>query len=81
VNFRVRTQAVAYQEGMRDGMAMLVSALEEGGDINYLLEVLEENARPEDADRLNAYYDRRRPAPATFDNTFSLGVSSKTAGF
>jgi hypothetical protein len=59
VNFRVRTQAVAYQEGMRDAMALLVTALEEGGHINYLLEVLEANARPEDAARLNAFYDHK----------------------
>ena len=61
VNFRVRTQAVAYSEGLKDGMELLVTALEEGGSIDYLLEVLEANARPETRDRLNAYYDRRRP--------------------
>lgn len=59
VNFRVRTQAVAYSEGMKDGMALLVTALEEGGHVDYLLEVLEANARPEDRDRLNAFYGAR----------------------
>ena len=56
VNLNVHTQARAYQEGMRDGLALLVTALEESGDINHLLEVLEWNARPEDAQRLNDYY-------------------------
>lgn len=78
VNFQVRTQAVAYSEGLKDGMDLLVTALEEGGDINYLLEVLEANARPETRDRLNAYYDRKN---ARFDNTMSLASSSRTAGF
>ena len=59
VNFKVRTQAVAYAEGMRDGMALLITALEEGGDINYLLDCLDANARPEDRARLDAYYDAR----------------------
>ncbi|QDP44082.1 hypothetical protein SEA_MCGALLEON_30 [Microbacterium phage McGalleon] len=62
VNFKVRTQAIAYSEGCKDGMALLITALEEGGDINYLLEVLEANARPEDRDRLNRYYDIKRAA-------------------
>jgi hypothetical protein len=56
VNFKVRTQAHAYAEGMRDGMALLITALEEGGTVDHLLEVLEWNARPEDADRLRAHY-------------------------
>lgn len=59
VNFNVKTQAHAYQEGMRDGMALLVTALEESGSINHLLEVLEWNARPEDVTRLNDYYADR----------------------
>lgn len=59
VNFSVRTQAVAYSEGMKDGMDLLVTCLEEGGDINHLLEALVNNARPETAARLDAFYDRR----------------------
>jgi hypothetical protein len=60
VNFSVKTQAAAYSEGMKDGLDMLVTALEESGDINHLLEVLEWNARPETVARLNAYYAGRR---------------------
>lgn len=59
VNFRVATQARAYQEGVHDGMALLITALEEGGTVNNLLEVLEWNARPEDAKRLNDFYAAR----------------------
>jgi hypothetical protein len=64
VNFRVRTQAVAYQEGMRDGLAMLVAALEEGGHIDYLLEVLAANARAEDVAKLDSFYARKNGAGA-----------------
>lgn len=56
VNFNVKTQARAYQEGMRDAIALLITALEEGGTVNHLLEVLEWNARPADAARLNRFY-------------------------
>lgn len=60
VNFQVRTQANAYQEGFQDALALLVTALEEGGDINYLVDALEANAKEDTRDRLNAYYGARR---------------------
>lgn len=56
VNFQDQAQAFAYSEGLKDGMALLVTALEEGGTINHLLEILEMNARPADQERLNAHY-------------------------
>ncbi|QIN93853.1 hypothetical protein SEA_ALAKAZAM_31 [Microbacterium phage Alakazam] len=55
VNLNNHKEARAYQEGMRDGLALLVTMLEEGG-INNLLEGLVQNARPADAARVNAYY-------------------------
>lgn len=60
VDFGVRTQSFAYSEGLKDGMALLITALEEGGTVDHLLEVLEANARPETRDRLNAFYANRR---------------------
>lgn len=59
INLNVKSQARAYQAGMRDGMALLVTALEESGTISHLLEVLEWNARPEDVERLNSFYGRK----------------------
>jgi len=59
VNFKVRTQAIAYSEGLKDGMDLLVTALEEGGTVDHLLEILEMNARPETVARLNAFYANR----------------------
>ena len=56
VNFKVRTQAVAYSEGLKDGMAILVTALEESGSTNGMLDILEANCRPEDAHRLREFY-------------------------
>ena len=55
-NFRVKTQAAAYAEGARDAYDLLVTILEERGDINYLLEGIEWNAHPETVARVNAYY-------------------------
>ena len=56
VNFNVRTQAVAYQEGYRDAFALLITALEEGGTVSHMIDVLEDNARPEDRERLRRFY-------------------------
>ena len=53
-------QAFAYSEGMKDGLDLLITALEEGGTVDHLLEVLEANARPETRARLNAFYANRR---------------------
>lgn len=55
VNLNDQKQALAYQEGMRDGLALLITMLEEGG-INGLLEGVAGNARPADVARLDAYY-------------------------
>lgn len=60
INLSNHAQARAYQEGMRDGMAMLIDTLVEAGHIDYLLEVLEANARPADAAKLDAFYTARR---------------------
>lgn len=59
VNFNVRTQAVAYREGMLDAFDLLVTMLEEGGTINHLLEGIEHNARLETVARMNAHYGAR----------------------
>lgn len=63
VNLNDHKEARAYQEGMRDGLALLVTMLEEGG-INNLLEGLTANARPQDAARVNAYYEAQQPVDA-----------------
>jgi hypothetical protein len=55
-NFRVKTQAAAYAEGARDAYDLLVTLLVECGDINYLLEGIENNAAAETVERMNAYY-------------------------
>jgi len=60
VNLTDQKQAWAYAEGMKDGLDLLITALEEGGTVDHLLEVLEANARPEMRDRLNAFYANRR---------------------
>lgn len=59
VNFSVRTQAVAYREGMLDAFDLLITMLEEGGTIDHLLEGIEHNARPETVARMNAFYAAR----------------------
>jgi len=63
INMSNHKEARAYQEGMRDGLALLVTMLEEGG-INNLLEGLVQNARPADAARVNAYYAAQQPVDA-----------------
>lgn len=62
VNFRVRTQALAYREGALDAYDLLVTMLIEQGDINGLLEGIECNARPETVARMDAYYAARNAA-------------------
>jgi hypothetical protein len=62
VNLNVHTQRRAYIKGLHDGFDGAVQALIEGGDINYLIEYIENNASPETAAKLADYYDRRNAA-------------------
>jgi hypothetical protein len=62
VNLNVHTQARAYQLGFREGLQGCVDALVEGGDINYLLEYIENNADEATRNKMNEYYDRRNAA-------------------
>ncbi len=55
VNFNVRTQAHAYSEGMKDAMAMLIDA-RVNGHVDDVIDLMEHNARPEDAAKLRAFY-------------------------
>lgn len=59
VNLNVHTQRRAYIKGLHDGLDGAVKALVEGGDINYLLEYIENNAAQETVDAMNAYYAAR----------------------
>lgn len=59
VNLSDHKQARAYQKGFKDALEMLINTLVESGDVNNLLDVLEDNARPEDADRFRAFYAAR----------------------
>lgn len=60
VNFKVRTQAVAYQEGYQAALSDLVDSLVEGGDVNYLLDALEMKlTQPEALAKFRAYYASR----------------------
>ena len=57
VDFRARTQAVAYQTGYQDALSELVDSLVEGGDVNFLIDALENKInRPEVVAKLRAYY-------------------------
>ena len=56
VNLSNHKEARAYQLGFKDSLKMLIDTLVESGDVNNLLDVLEDNARPEDADRFRAFY-------------------------
>lgn len=58
-NFTVKTQAAAYAEGYKDAMRDLINARvsNAGRGVNYMIERLEDNARPEDRARLVAFYD------------------------
>lgn len=64
VNLNVHTQARAYQAGFQDALALLVDSLIEGGDINYLIDTLENNAHEATRDKLNAFYAARNAARA-----------------
>lgn len=59
VNLNVHTQARAYRLGFQEALAGAVNALVEGGDINYLLEYIENNADAPTRDAMNAYYAAR----------------------
>lgn len=60
VNFKVRTQAVAYQEGYQDALSDLVDSLVEGGDVNFLIDALEMKInRPEVSDKIRRYYGNK----------------------
>ena len=63
-NFQVKTQAAAYVEGAMDAYDLLVTILEESGNINGLLEGIANNARPETVARMNAFYDARNGVSA-----------------
>lgn len=65
VNLNVHTEARAYQEGFKDAFDLLITMLEEGGSIDYLLEGIEHNARPETVKRMNDFYERRNGSRAT----------------
>ena len=59
VDLNVHTQRRAYIKGLQDGLDGAVTALVEGGDINYLLEYIENNAAPETVAKMDAYYAAR----------------------
>lgn len=59
VNLNDHKEARAYQEGFQGAFDLLITMLEEGGDINYLLEGIEHNARPDIVARMNAFYAGR----------------------
>lgn len=59
INLNDHTQARAYNQGKQDAFDMLVKTLEETGDVNFLLDVLEDNAAPDTAERLRAFYRKR----------------------
>ena len=59
IDLNVHTQRRAYNAGFQAALALLVTVLEENGDVNYLIDALENNASPETAARLNAYYAAR----------------------
>lgn len=61
VNFSVRTQANAYQEGHRAAIAMLVDALLERGMSADLIDVLEMNATAADRRRIDQAFGTNRP--------------------
>ncbi|AXQ52894.1 hypothetical protein SEA_NEFERTHENA_30 [Microbacterium phage Neferthena] len=79
VNLNNHKEARAYQEGMRDGLALLVTMLEEGG-INNLLEGLVGNARPQDAARVNAYYAAQATPTIVDAGAVNDGVVEPEAG-
>ena len=56
VNLNVHTQARAFRFGFQEALACAVNALVEGGDINSLLEYIENNAAPETVAAMNEYY-------------------------
>ena len=60
VNLNIHTQARAYQLGFREALKGCIDALAEGGDINYLLEYIENNADAETRAKMDAYYAARK---------------------
>lgn len=59
VNLNVHTQARAYQLGFREALAGCIGALVEGGDINHLLEYIDNNADADTRAKMDAYYRAR----------------------
>jgi hypothetical protein len=59
VNLNVHTQARAYRLGFQEALKGCIDALVEGGDINYLLEYIENNADAPTRDAMNAFYAAR----------------------
>ncbi|QKN87791.1 hypothetical protein NEBULOUS_30 [Microbacterium phage Nebulous] len=64
VNLNNHKEARAYQTGFQDALKFLVDALVEGGDVNYLIDALEQNANEPTRKALNEYYGAKA-APAT----------------
>ena len=56
VDLSKHTQARAYQAGYQDALEMLVDALIEGGDVSYLIDALEDNAKDSTKAKLNTHY-------------------------
>lgn len=59
VNLNVHTQARAYRLGFQEALAGAVGALVEGGDINYLIDYIENNADADTRAKIEAYYKAR----------------------
>lgn len=59
VNFSVATQANAHRVGFQDALELLVVVLEESGDINHMLDVMEDNMTPELRKRFQAHYETK----------------------
>lgn len=62
VNLNDHKEARAYQTGFQDALKFLVDALVEGGDVNYLIDALEQNANEPTRKALNEYYGAK-PEP------------------
>jgi hypothetical protein len=60
VNLNVHTQARAYRLGFQEALAGAVAALVEGGDINYMIEYIENNADADTRAKVEQYYAGRK---------------------
>lgn len=59
INLSNHKELRAYQAGFQAALASLVDSLVDGGDINYLIDALEDQANEATADKLRAFYSRR----------------------